>query len=29
LYLLFRDVMCGEELTSGVGAIDLEAFVLA
>jgi len=29
LYLLFRDVTCGEELTSGVGAIDLEAFVLA
>src|SRR5262245_35736783 len=29
LYLLFRDVMCREELTSGVGAIDLEPFVLA
>ena len=29
LYLLFRDVMCGEELTGGVCAIDLEAFVLA
>src|SRR5215475_15764742 len=29
LYLLSRDVMCGEELTSRVGAIDLEAFVLA
>ena len=29
LYLLFRDVMCGKELTGGICAIDLEAFVLA
>ena len=29
LYLLFGDVMCGEELTGGVCAIDLEAFVWA
>src|SRR3954447_4088047 len=29
LHLLFRDVMCGKELTGGIGAIDLEAFVLA
>ena len=29
LYLLFGDVMCGEELTGGIGAIDLEAFVWA
>jgi hypothetical protein len=29
LYLLFGDVMCGEELTGGVCAIDLEAFVCA
>src|SRR5689334_8834798 len=29
LYLLFRDLMCGEELTNGIGAIDLEPFVLA
>jgi hypothetical protein len=27
LYLLFRDVMCGEELTGGVCAVDLEALV--
>jgi hypothetical protein len=27
LYLLFRDVMCRKELSGGVGAIDLEAFV--
>jgi hypothetical protein len=29
LYLLFRNVMCGEELTDGVCAIDLETFVWA
>jgi hypothetical protein len=29
LYLLFGDVMCGEELTGCVCAIDLEAFVWA
>jgi hypothetical protein len=29
LYLLFWDIMCGEELTGGVCAIDLEAFVWA
>ena len=29
LYLLFRDVMCGKELTGGICAIDLEAFVFA
>src|SRR5690348_1842341 len=29
LHLLFRDVMCGQELAGGIGAIDLEAFVLA
>jgi hypothetical protein len=29
IYLLFRDVMCGEELAGGVCAIDLEAFALA
>ena len=29
LYLLFGDVMCGEELTDGVCAIYLEAFVCA
>jgi len=29
VYLLFRDVTCGEELTGGICPIDLEAFVLA
>jgi hypothetical protein len=29
LYLLFRDVMCGEELPGSICPIDLEAFVLA
>ena len=28
LNLLFRDLMCGEELTGGICTIDLEAFVL-
>jgi hypothetical protein len=28
LHLLFGEVMCGEELTGGVCAIDLEAFIL-
>src|SRR5262245_47617476 len=29
LYLVFREVVCGKELTGGICAIDLEAFVLA
>jgi hypothetical protein len=29
LYLLFRNVMCGEELPGSIRAIDLEAFVFA
>jgi hypothetical protein len=29
LYLLFGDLMCGEELAGGISAIDLEAFLCA